>query len=192
MKKIYFLPFFILICIFSCKTQKQDLKTDSVVIKSDKVVTESDKVDVTSDFAKNGHTDSRFNFIVDDTVSVDHLSELVMSLFGAIEEKIATGDFDGWYAALSYKYRKYISDKSTLLSMSKESDYLYSRNVVLESPKDYFLHIVVPSRQGMSLKYLDYDYIDKNHIKVNCVLDGTLKFVYDFTYENGSWKVDKK
>ena len=76
--------------------------------------------------------------------------------------------------------------------MSKESDYLYSRQITLQSPKDYFLHIVMPSRKGYTLKYVNYDYIDKNHIKVNCVLDDTVKFGYDFINEEGYWKVDRK
>ena len=34
--------------------------------------------------------------------------------------------------------------------------------------------------------------IDEKNIKVNCMLDGNANFVYDFVYENNSWKLDKK
>lgn len=183
------------VVLFSCKTTPQ-VTEDSAKQKETKVTSQStntpEMIDKTSVEQAISHNDSRFNFKIDDTVTVEDLNQKIKNLFEAIEEKIATGDFDGWYNALSYKHRKHISDKTVLQNMSKESDYLYTRNITLETPKDYFLNIVMPSRKGYSLKYINYEKVSQNHIKVNCVLDGTIKFVYDFVNEDGSWKVDRK
>ncbi len=199
--KVKFLIFFsILFVLISCKTGEVK-KTDTVEKvneKPAKIDVKIDKSEATTDPVINIKEDNvikiddRFNFVIDDKLSKDDLDARIKKLFEAIEEKIATGDFEGWYNALSYKNRKYLSDRTILLNMSKESDYLYSRQITLQSPKDYFLHIVMPSRKGYTLKYVNYDYIDKNHIKVNCVLDDTVKFGYDFITEEGYWKVDRK
>lgn len=209
MKNIFFLSLLLFFVIISCKTgevrevttltteeTKEEVTEEKTVVKEEtpKTVTPAaaEDVKIVKEEKTNGHSDKRFNFVIDDKLTSDQLNEMIGALFIAIEEKIATGDFDGWYQALSYRHRMHISDKSVLLTMSKESDYLYSRNIVLASPRDYFLNIVVPSRKGSSLKYVNYDYINKNHIKVNCVLDERIKFVYDFIYEEGSWKVDRR
>ena len=189
LKIIYFVVFCLVI---SCKSAPK-IKESEPPTNSSPSHTEEEHVTIEyDDLVPNIHEDARFNFVIDDSVPNPDLNEKIRKLFEAIEEKIATGDFSGWYNALSYKHKKYISDKTVLSNMSRESDYLYSRNIVLENPKDYFLNIVMPSRKGYSLKYINYEKVNANHLKVNCVLDGAIKFVYDFVNEDGSWKVDRK
>lgn len=135
--------------------------------------------------------DSRLKFKLEE-VATDELNTKICGLFETIEEKIIAEDFDGWYNSLSSNYRAFIEDPDELLKMSKKSGYLKRKKIVLRSAKDYFDYIVIPSREGIALKYVNFQRIDEKNIKVNCMLDGNANFVYDFVYENESWKLDKK
>lgn len=135
--------------------------------------------------------DSRLKFKLEE-VSNDELNAKICGLFETIEEKIIAEDFDGWYNSLSGNYRSFIEDPDELLKMSRKSGYLKRKKIVLRSAKDYFDYIVIPSREGIALKYVNFQRIDEKNIKVNCMLDGNTNFVYDFVYENESWKLDKK
>ncbi len=139
----------------------------------------------------NPMIDSRLKFKLEDIHS-DELDSKICGLFQTIEEKILAGDFDGWYNSLSINYRSFIENPDELLKMSKKSGYLKRKKIVLRSAKDYFTYIVIPSREGVALKYVDFQQTDEKNIKVNCMLDDKHNFVYDFVYEKESWKLDKK
>ena len=74
--------------------------------------------------------------------------------------------------------------------ISRGSDYLFNRKIVLESPNDYFNYVIVASREGKSLEFIDYEYIDENNIKVISLFDKKEKYVYKFKFEDASWKLD--
>lgn len=185
MKRVLFHFCFIFIVLYSCKTIE---KTDETVgVKTDSLSISAEQKDV----HEKEEVDGRFCFVLKE-IPKDSLDEKISGLFTAIEEKIIKGDFEGWYNALSAKYKKILNNKETLKEMSKDSDYLYSRKIILSDPKDYFLHIVVPSRQGATLKYVSFEQVDEGVLKVNCILDGKWNFVYHFVYEDNSWKLDRK
>jgi len=172
MKKVIFI-FFVTLFIFCCKStdpkdggDPKDPKTNSV--------------------------DERAVFVVDEKkLNDDSLKERIKSLFVSIEEKIAKADFDNWYLSISDNYKKYINDKNELKKMSHQSDFLLNRGITLEGPKDYFLYVVIRAREGKILKYHNFEYIDKFHIKVICILDDKNKFDYNFVYEENAWKLDR-
>ena len=74
--------------------------------------------------------------------------------------------------------------------MSKRSDYLANKGIVLQSPEEYFRMVVIEAREGEKLRFFDYKYIDKAHVKVICVNDFG-KFSYNFVYEDNMWKLDR-
>ncbi len=135
--------------------------------------------------------DDRFTFVIEGLLE-DELNQKINDLFTATEEKIVTNDFFGWYSVLSEKYKDFINNKDNLANLSKNSNYLKIRKINLSNAEDYFIYIVTPSRKGAALKYKGYKRINKDNIQVECVLDDKLNFVYDFVYQNGSWKLDKK
>ena len=137
------------------------------------------------------NVDSRLKFKLEE-INSDELDSKICGLFETIEEKILAGDFDGWYNSLSINYRSFIENPDELLKMSKKSGYLKRKKIVLRTAEDYFTYIVIPSREGVALKYVDFQQIDEKNIKVNCMLDDKHNFVYDFVYEKESWKLDKK
>ena len=68
---------------------------------------------------------------------------------------------------------------------------LYYILISLKNSKDFFEYVVIQAREGRSLRFVDYQYIDRQHVKVFCELEGLGKFTYNFTFENGSWKLDR-
>jgi hypothetical protein len=130
-------------------------------------------------------------FTISDKTSEDEMRAYMEGLFNNIEKKIALGDFDGWNDAISREYKYYINDYSVLKQMSEDSDYLYNRGITLKSARDYFTYVVIHSREGKLLEFDDYEYIDKYHVKVICLFDKQQKFVYNFIYEDNSWKLDR-
>lgn len=175
-KKLIFFSVILMIIsmslIFSCKTiEKKEIYTTTTTVKSG--------------------IDKRMIFTIDENTSKEDMKRHMKNLFDSIEEKIAKGDFEGWYNSLTVSYQSYINDAKVLNKMSEESDFLYNRGIFLKSSKDFFEYVVIQSREGRLLKFVDYQYIDKKHVKVFCELEGLGKFTYNFTYENDSWKLDR-
>lgn len=163
---------------------------EKTIIKTE-AANEAKQISLPHPAEEESKIDSRLKFKLEE-VSTNELNIKIRGLFDAIEEKIIAEDFEGWYNSLSNNYCSFIDDPNELLKMSKKSGYLKRKKIVLHSSKDYFNYIVIPSRKGIALKYVNFQRVDEKNIKVNCVLDGNMNFVYDFIYENESWKLDKK
>lgn len=186
-----------------CKTtEKVESTTTSTttIVTKNTVTTSTSVVNVTTTttvmqngyVSDNSKVDKRMQFTIDkDNITEDELKRLMNNLFTAIEDKIATGDFEGWYNALTKDYKYYINDPKNLKKMSDDSDFLSNRNIKLSSPKDFFQYVVMEARKGKSLKFFDYKYVDKFNVKVICLLEDSLKFTYNFKYEDNSWKLDR-
>jgi hypothetical protein len=157
----------ILVVFVVCKTTEKAVKQDNL---SDEIITkEIDK----------------------DKLSDQELRDTIEALFNALERRIAQSNFESWFSSISRSYKYYLSDPNNLDRIGRESDFLFNRNIKLKGARDYFMYVVVQSREGRSLKYDGFDYIDKYHIKVFCEFDKNDKFVYDFIYEDDSWKIDR-
>ena len=114
-KLIFFIISIIVIMvvfIFSCKTvEKETATTTSTTIKSG--------------------VDKRMVFTIDENTSKEDMKKHMKNLFDSIEERIAKGDFEGWYNSLTVSYQNYINDPKVLKKMSEESDFLYNKNISL-------------------------------------------------------------
>ena len=166
-------------------------KKEQIVVIEKEISNKTAEVPVKQIVEDNPNVDSRLKFKLEE-ISTDELNSKIRGLFETIEEKIISEDFNGWYNSLSSNYRSFIENPDELLRMSKKSAYLKRKKIVLRSAKDYFDYIVIPSREGIALKYVNFQQINEKNIKVNCMLDDNANFVYDFVYENDSWKLDKK
>jgi hypothetical protein len=69
-------------------------------------------------------------------------------------------DYNGWKAALSDEFFGRISSPEFLASAS-ESAILKSRKIVLKTPNDYFLQVVVPSRSNSKVDEIEFTAIDR-------------------------------
>jgi hypothetical protein len=144
----------------------------------------------TTQGTKNDKDDPTKYVIDKNNVKKDELREVVKALFGLIEKEIADGNFTEWYNYLSKGYKSFLNDKETLYKISKESEYLFNRNIILQGPRDYFKYVIIAAREGKLLEFYDYQYIDENNIKVTCLFDKKEKYVYKFKFEENSWKLD--
>jgi len=188
-KKILLL-LLIIIFIFSCKGENEIIeeKEENGIVKDNTTDIENNNEEENTP----SYVDKRFEFEIYDGIDETELNQHMEDLFVGIEEKIAMGDYEAWYYAISSEYKNYLDNKKVLAKISKDAYILSSKNIVLKSPKDYFVHVVMKSRSGRVLKYSDYEYIDQSHVKViSTMLDGSKEFVYNFIYEDGSWKLDR-
>lgn len=161
--KYIILAFFLVVLLFGCKT------------------TPDTEIDISNVTTKE----------IYENFNNDELKAHMKTLFTLIERWIAQGNFEAWYKYISRKYKYYLNDPANLKKITDESDYLFNRNVKIKSPRDYFKYVVVESREGKMLKFENYKYINNNHVKVFCLFDKNDKFVYDFIYEDETWKVDR-
>jgi hypothetical protein len=119
--------------------------------------------------------------------------EIYARTFGEIEEFIQNlnrivrnADYDGWAAHLSEDYIRATSDPVFLKAQS-DKPLLKQSNIVLLSLRDYFLHVVVPSRSQAQLDEIEF--IDEDHVKALSVLRGTRVILYLLNRDDGEWKI---
>lgn len=143
----------------------------------------------TNDVQKNKDDPTRY--VIDkNNIKEDELSKIMKSLFELIERNIALDNFQGWYDFLTKKYKDFLNNKKELFTISRDSDYLSNRKIILEDPEDYFNYVIIASREGKSLEFIDYELIDENNVKVFSLFDKKEKYVYKFKFEDNSWKLD--
>ncbi len=135
--------------------------------------------------------DDPTKYVIDkNNIKKDELKEVMKALFELIEKNIADANFQGWYDFLSKDYKNFLNNKEELLRLSKISDYLKNREIILTGPRDYFKHVIIASREGKSLEFVNYDYINDKYVKVISLFDKKEKYVYKFKVEGDSWKLD--
>ena len=85
---------------------------------------------------------------------------------------INTKDYSGWKNALSDEFYAVISSPE-FLTRATESDLLKSRKIVLKTPNDYFLQVVVPSRKNSQVDEIEFT--AENTVKVYYLEERTRK-----------------
>jgi len=84
----------------------------------------------------------------------------VKSFVHDLNTLIMNKDYEGWKATLSDEFFERISSRDFLASAS-QSAMLKSRRIVLRSPHDYFLHVVVPSRSNSRVDEIEFTAVDR-------------------------------
>jgi len=69
---------------------------------------------------------------------------------------IKNKDYNGWRNALSDEFFEHVSSPEFLANAS-ESKLLQSQKIVLKTPNDYFIHVVVPSRSNSSVDEIEFE-----------------------------------
>ena len=114
---------------------------------------------------------------------------------------ISSKNYNGWKDALADQRFEQISSPQ-FLSTASESDILKSKKIVLRTPNDYFLNVVVPSRSNSRVDEIEF--VTRNRIKVyfneertrkgegNTTITETRRLrLYDLekSEDTGEWKI---
>ncbi len=102
---------------------------------------------------------------------------------------IKAEDFEGWNSYLTDEYRKYYSDPAVLRGISDELKKKFRYDLRMRTLKDYFIYIVVGSRQEAALDEIEF--IDETHILAYSIVNDTPAILYYLAYEDGGWKIAK-
>jgi hypothetical protein len=103
-----------------------------------------------------------------------------------LNQIIRSEDYESWLTFLSEQYIRTTSAPEYLRDQS-EKPLLKQANIRLENLRDYFLHVVVPSRTQATLDEIEF--LDENHVKAIAVLRGTRVILYLLERDGAQWKI---
>jgi hypothetical protein len=104
-----------------------------------------------------------------------------------LNDIIRNEDFDAWRSFLTDEYITYYSDNAVLKGISDELKNKYRYDLRLRTLKDYFLYIVVGSRQEASLEEIEF--IDETHLLAYSIVNETPVILYYLANTDGEWKI---
>ncbi|MBN1697805.1 MAG: hypothetical protein JW881_09850 [Spirochaetales bacterium] len=112
------------------------------------------------------------------------IEEIILSFNTIIQKR----EYDKWLSFLTPEYMEKKSDPVYLRELS-EKPMLKNQNVVIHNLKDYFYHIVVPSRINAPLDKIAF--IDDTHVKAYTYVESDDEYVILFFLEkqNDIWKI---
>jgi hypothetical protein len=99
---------------------------------------------------------------------------------------IRSADYESWLNFLSEEYIRVTADPAYLKDQS-EKPLLKQANIQLADLRDYFIHVVVPSRTQATVDEIEF--LDENHVKAIAVLRGTRVILYLLERDDGQWKI---
>jgi len=102
---------------------------------------------------------SSHTFTISQEVYDQTLAEVKIFVDG-LNALILRKDYAGWKASLSDEFFAHVSSPEFLKSAS-ESAALKSRKIVLKTPNDYFLQVVVPSRSNSRVDEIEFTAADR-------------------------------
>lgn len=111
-----------------------------------------------------------------------NLSELVQELNKIVSSK----DYETWLSYLTKEYRDYYSRTSVLKEQS-ESPLLKKYDVVLRSLRDYFLYVVVGSRQNVRLDEIKA--MEEGRVRAYMYINGDPVIIYELQKVDEVWKI---
>ena len=105
----------------------------------------------------------------------------------ALNEIIQDRDFDAWKSYLTDAYIQHYSDEERLEEISG-MPILQRNNISLDSLRDYFRWVVVPSRSNARLD--DLNFVSDDEVEAIMSVNGQQVILYHLQNVNGSWKID--
>jgi hypothetical protein len=112
--------------------------------------------------------------------------EDIRSLIDQLNDVIQDEDYDTWLAYLTEEYVNHFGDPAFLREAS-EQPLLKNHNLRLSTLKDYFIHVVVPSRSRAQLD--DLVFIDSEHVSAIMVVGNQRTILYQLDLRGGEWKI---
>jgi hypothetical protein len=100
---------------------------------------------------------------------------------------IRSRDYNTWTSHLGDEYFAEKSSPAYLAQIS-EQPRLKTQKIVLNSPQDYFIHVVVPSRANDRVD--DIEFVSPTRVKAYTVTaNGQRLRLYDLESEGNTWKI---
>lgn len=124
-------------------------------------------------------------FVVSDEL-YERTFEEVEQVIHILNELISSGDYEGWRSYLTDEYIQAIAAPENLAELN-QTTLLQRNDIVLESLEDYFLYVVVPSRQNLRLD--DLDFIDDNTVQAIMIIRDRPAILYLLRRINGEWRI---
>jgi hypothetical protein len=111
------------------------------------------------------------------------VQQLIQKLNGIIRAK----DYDSWVSYLGTGYFAIINSKEYLDRINK-SERMIKARITLYSARDYFIHVVVPSRANDRVD--DIEFISQNRVKAYTINPkGERLRLYDLEKTRSSWMI---
>ena len=124
-------------------------------------------------------------FVVSEEVYTKTFDEIEVFIRN-LNEIIRREDYDTWLTYLSEQYIERISDPAYLKEQS-EQPMLKKNKISLNSLRDYFIYVVVPSRVQAQLDEIEF--IGENQVKAYAMIKNTKALLYLLVRENDKWKI---
>ncbi|MDR3123008.1 MAG: hypothetical protein LBU16_04435 [Treponema sp.] len=113
-------------------------------------------------------------------------------LIAEINQVIQKKDYGGWISYLADDFIAAINSPSYLAQLSESSPLLKNQNIVLKTPKDYFTHVVVASRESVraDASLDDIEFLSHNRVKAFTVNTRKQRLrLFEFVKIGGAWKI---
>ncbi|GHV60754.1 hypothetical protein AGMMS49587_03170 [Spirochaetia bacterium] len=111
----------------------------------------------------------------------------VQNFIEKLNRIIRARNYEGWVANLKEDYFNEKNSPEYLLKVSAQPR-LKTQGVVLTNARDYFIHVVVPSRSRDRVD--DIEFINQRRVKAYTItVNGQRLRLYDLEHENGAWKI---
>jgi hypothetical protein len=111
----------------------------------------------------------------------------VQHFIGDLNKIVRGKDYNAWASHLGEDYFKEISSPEYLARIS-EQPRLKTQKIVLNSARDYFANVVVPSRANDRVD--DIEFVTQTHVKAYTVTPGGQRLrLYDLESSGNTWKI---
>jgi len=123
------------------------------------------------------------------SVSEEVFSETFEDIRNLIDELnaiIRDENYDRWLRYLTETYKTHFSS-ATVLKENSEQPLLKKYNIQLSTLRDYFVHVVVPSRSNARLD--DLVFIDNEHVKAIMIFNDKRTILYQLEKSDQGWKI---
>jgi hypothetical protein len=182
MKRFFLVAVVLSALLGACSTKPEPVSEPAVIPAAEEPLPEITEIQPEEpaeeeDFDVLSITPEVFNF------TKAEIQALVEDLNGIIRAK----NYDAWVACLG---EEYLAEKSSpeYLAQISEQPRLKSQNIVLISPRDYFIHVVVPSRANDRVD--DIEFVAKNRVKAYTInVNGQRLRLYDLENKGNGWKI---
>ncbi|MDR2759584.1 MAG: hypothetical protein LBB78_09405 [Spirochaetaceae bacterium] len=187
MKKIILLLIPVVLAYSSCKTEGEPVETDlpvpavSLPIQSEDINSPPPEV-IQEVIDEEAFDPATITPEVYNTAKKD-----VQQLIKELNNIIRSRNYNAW---VSYLGRVYFEEMNSpeFLQRASESSFLKSKNIVLSSSKDYFTHVVVPSRANSRVD--DIEFVSGKRVKAFMITaQGQRLRLYDLEDFGDGWKI---
>jgi hypothetical protein len=113
-------------------------------------------------------------------------------LIAEINRLIRAQDYEGWLSYLADDFIAAINSPDYLTQLSESSRQLKGQNIVLKTPRDYFIHVVVASRENVraDASLDDIEFLSHTRVKAFTINTRRQRLrLFEFVKAGDTWKI---